>query len=371
MTIPKDVEHRIQRYKVIEHSIPIHMPFAISKESLFKAELLTIQITTETLVTGVGESSPFPSLTYDTLTTAREIAIELMEALVGYSPLQALAQIETLKSDTINRSMTGYVGVESALWDLHAKCSQKPLAKVFGNANLEKIRTDITLPLMEPDKVSEFSDFFGPFNFPVVKVKVGSHMGTDVACLEQLYQTPLGKKPLILDGNQAFSTPTAKKIVNLARSIGFDVLFFEQPVPEKDYTSLAQLADELPVPLCVDESVRTSQDLLELLARRIKPIVNIKIMKSGIAEALKIVDLASKAQCPLMIGGMFESEIAMTFSLHLACGIGVIRYFDLDTPYFFKDSLSKTHPWQKKDSNLFLPDGPGLGLDFPSSFTIK
>ena len=40
----------------------------------------------------------------------------------------------------------------------------------------------------------------------------------------------------------------------------------------------------------------------------------------------------------LMIGGMVESSLAMSFSAHLAAGLADFRYVDLDTPMFIAES---------------------------------
>ena len=64
--------------------------------------------------------------------------------------------------------------------------------------------------------------------------------------------------------------------------------------------------------------------------------VNIKPMKSGILEAIAIWNVATAAGLKLMIGGMLESPLAMSFSAHLAAGLGGFTYVDLDTPMFMQ-----------------------------------
>ena len=63
-----------------------------------------------------------------------------------------------------------------------------------------------------------------------------------------------------------------------------------------------------------------------------------------------------------MIGGMLESEIAMGTSLQLACGLGGIQHFDLDTPFFFKKFVCEESPWHRGRAELIRPSGPGHGL---------
>ena len=42
-----------------------------------------------------------------------------------------------------------------------------------------------------------------------------------------------------------------------------------------------------------------------------------------------------------MIGGMMESNLAMTTSAHLAAGLGCFDFIDLDTPFFIKGEVNR------------------------------
>ena len=64
--------------------------------------------------------------------------------------------------------------------------------------------------------------------------------------------------------------------------------------------------------------------------------VNIKVMKCGVIEALTIWNVVRAAGKKIMIGGMVESSLSMTFSVHLAAGLGGFSYADLDTPMFIQ-----------------------------------
>ena len=57
-------------------------------------------------------------------------------------------------------------------------------------------------------------------------------------------------------------------------------------------------------------------------------------MKSGVAQALDMATCARALGMQLMIGGMVESEIAMTTSACLAAGLGGFAAVDLDTHLF-------------------------------------
>ena len=67
-------------------------------------------------------------------------------------------------------------------------------------------------------------------------------------------------------------------------------------------------------------------------------VINIKLMKSGVAEALEVVEVARQAGVGLMIGGNIESILAMTMSACFAAGLGGFAFADLDTPLFLAEN---------------------------------
>jgi L-alanine-DL-glutamate epimerase-like enolase superfamily enzyme len=84
------------------------------------------------------------------------------------------------------------------------------------------------------------------------------------------------------------------------------------------------------VPICADESVFTSADAINIIRTGCADVINIKIMKSGIIEALDIAAIARSANIKLMIGCMLESSLGLGCSVHIAAGLGNFNYVDLD-----------------------------------------
>lgn len=311
---------------------------------------------------GLGECAPFPSLTYDDIASAKATAEMILAQCIGLSVDEGLLFLERHFKAFSTQSITGVVGVECALWDLKAQEQSLPLARLFGASRTETLSTDITMPIMSPQDIVSFWQLYEPYGFKTIKVKISGHVGSDSDMLAALFAlTPAGLS-YILDCNQGCSVASAVAILEVAQRLGMNVLFCEQPLPERDLSGLSQLARLTGVPLCVDETVRSVADLRAILDLGLRPIVNIKIMKSGVSEAMQIIKLAVSSGCPLMIGGMLESEIAMGFSLHMACGTGAFTYADLDTPFFFKQRLTVDSPWHRRAAQLHLPVGDGLGL---------
>jgi L-alanine-DL-glutamate epimerase-like enolase superfamily enzyme len=80
--------------------------------------------------------------------------------------------------------------------------------------------------------------------------------------------------------------------------------------------------------------VTSADDARRIVKERAAQVINIKLMKAGIATALDIAAVARDAGLALMIGGNVESILAMTGSACFAAGQGGFRFADLDTPFF-------------------------------------
>ena len=97
-----------------------------------------------------------------------------------------------------------------------------------------------------------------------IKVKVGAlSPAEDVARLEAI-RGEVPEARLLVDANGGYDTAGALEFLDglAKRQIGLDL--FEQPVPRDDWEGMTHLTSHSPVPICADESVRTSDDVMRL-----------------------------------------------------------------------------------------------------------
>ncbi len=342
--------------------LSIFIPFTISKESLTGADIVLVTLQAQGGETGVGEASPFPSLTGDTVLVAYETIKTYLPELYQKSTEAALDFLKTRRDIIRSQSVTAFTALEMAVWDLHGKLTGQSLSSIWGNANLPGIETDITMPIMPSSAVGEFWQLFAKYNFPIVKVKVSGHVDEDIAMIEALKKITPSSTKFTLDGNQAYQVETAAKLVQALDKIKVHPLFFEQPLAEDDWSGHKTLSSKIAIPICLDETVKTVADAQRVVREQTASMINLKIMKSGISETLGIIDVAVKNGIKLMIGGMFETEIAMGTSLQMACGTGKISFVDLDTPFFMTERITKNSAWHESNAYLRLPPGFGHGM---------
>jgi L-Ala-D/L-Glu epimerase len=139
-------------------------------------------------------------------------------------------------------------------------------------------------------------------------------------------------------------------------------VLLEQPVVRDDLDSMAAIRQETGIPVAADESVRSLADAQKVVAQKAADFINIKIMKTGVIEAVQIATFTIASGLKLMIGGMLETRIAMGCSFSLALGLGGFDMLDLDTPLLLTND-PVTGGYRYEGSRLQPWSGPGLDMN--------
>lgn len=142
---------------------------------------------------------------------------------------------------------------------------------------------------------------------------------------------------MILDANTGYSVNETLDFLAELRKVSIVPDLLEQPLAREDWDGMGQLTREAGVPIAADESCRSLRDAERIISEGLAQVINIKLAKCGVAEALDIAAVARANNIGLMIGGMVETRIAMGFSAHFAAGLGGFEWIDLDTPLLLAD----------------------------------
>jgi L-Ala-D/L-Glu epimerase len=100
----------------------------------------------------------------------------------------------------------------------------------------------------------------------------------------------------------------------------YDLAYVEQPVPPGDWAAVDWLANQSPLPVMLDESVATPNDIARICGYGGRIFAHLKLVKlGGIAPTMEAARLLSAAGVPFMIGQMNEGAAATAAALHVAC----------------------------------------------------
>ena len=157
-----------------------------------------------------------------------------------------------------------------------------------------------------------------------------------------------------VDANGGWALETAITMAAWLSDRGVDHL--EQPLPRGQEADLATLRATMTIPLIVDESCRTAEELVRI-ADRVDGI-NIKLMKcGGLDGALRLVHTARAHGLKILLGCYGNSALANTAAAQIA---GLVDYLDLDSHLNLEDDAF--HGAELDAGRLRLSAQPGLGV---------
>lgn len=367
-----NVSH-LESFELHFQKIPLHFSFHISGQEKPQYESIIIRLTDSKGNIGLGESAPFGYLTKDDIPLAHVEMESLLNHFKGKNILFILQNLDRFWTRRELRSVTAVSALQQGLMDLLCKGFGAKLWEAYRAWSVwEKasspsypvlgLPTDVTLPLIDPSLVSEFMEMGESLKVPYYKIKVGGNQSEDLDRIEFFMENNVRGVPFSLDGNQGFSASSATHFLEKLNHFGWSPLFFEQPLPENDISGLESLSHQWKTPICVDESVTSVVEAQNLKSRFPLRMINLKHMKSSLLEMIRVARWSYLNGISLMIGGMMESEIGMTHSLHFAYGTGWITWLDLDTPFFLKNFITLENPWNARSAHLEVPHPKGLGL---------
>jgi len=193
-----------------------------------------------------------------------------------------------------------------------------------------------------------------------LRIKLKIEPGNDIDLVRAVRRTFGDTMLLQVDANSAYSVSDAR---HLAQLDDFDLLLIEQPLPEEQVASHAELAKIVRTPICLDESIVSVEVAREALDTGACSIINIKPGRvGGYLEAKKIHDLCFERGVAVWCGGMLETGIGRAANLALAALPGFTLPGDTSASarYFHRDV---TAPFVLRDGHLDVPTGPGVGID--------
>ncbi len=330
----------IQAFEVAPLDIPLFEPFGISGGAQAVAANVLVTLVLADGTRGYGEAAPLPPYNGETQADALAVLRSAADWLTGRAVAldtwrEAAAEFRVRGGARCGSAQCAF---EMALLDALTRQAGLPLWKFCGGAGTE-LETDMTVTTGSASEAAAGARAIRARGIRMIKVKVGGKLGPahDLARIAAIHEVA-PDSPLILDGNAGVSRAAASELVRGIKARGVVPALLEQWLAKDDLAGARALGEESGWLVAADETVTTANDARRVVAARSAQVINIKLMKGGLAEAFDIAGVARGAGLDLMIGGNIESILAMTVSACFAAGQGGFRFADLDTPLFLAEN---------------------------------
>jgi L-alanine-DL-glutamate epimerase-like enolase superfamily enzyme len=337
------MDERVIGFEAWPVDVPLAQPFGIAGGVQDVARNVFVRVELEGGAVGHGEAAPLPAFNGETQERVLVSLAAARGAIVGSTaePVGDAPSAEGSADTAWGLAGAALCAVETAVFDA---LDRRTGRRMFGAA-AGSLVTDVTIPIGPLDACAEDARHWAARGFRRLKLKIGGAGPDDAIARALAVHAAAPDAELLLDGNAGLSAAGAIAVLRALSARGVRPVLFEQPCAKDDVAGLLAVAAASHVPVALDESASCEADVRRIEAapgfdaRRF--VVNVKPMKAGFREALRVAHRAhAVAGMRLMIGGMVETRLAMSAS---ACFVVAHRprldfaFVDLDTPLFLAD----------------------------------
>ncbi len=340
-------------------SLPLKRTFETSfgRESVKRALIITIR---ENDLEGFGEcvAMPTPYYSYETVNTAWYVISEFMvPRILGKDfkkPEDLIKALERIRGHNMAKS-----ALECAFLDLFCKKAGIPL-KDYLRGVRNKIESGVSIGIQPNIKsLLDLIDHYLDKGYRRIKVKIKPNW--DVNIVREI-RKEFGEIPLMVDANAAYSLADLEVFRLLDR---YNLMMIEQPLGYDDLIDHSELQRLIKTPICLDESVKSVNDLKVAIKLRSCKVLNIKIGRvGGILNAIKMHDLCLKNRIPVWCGGMLETGIGRAFNVAIASLPNFKFPNDISaSDRYFDEDIIEPPFMLNRDGTINVPTKPGIGVD--------
>lgn len=331
------------------------------------ADNVLVRLRTEDGVIGYGEASPYSPVTGETQQTDVAMGKSMVPILKGkdaFSIARIVSEMESFAPG--NGSIKA--ALETALWDICGKIAGQPICNLVGSYR-DSFETDMTVGIDTPQVMAEKAREVVRLGYTTIKVKVGDNPPLDIERIRAVRAAIGPDIKFRIDANQGWSPSQA---VHVLRAVADQQLqMCEQPVIYWDWPGLRFVRENVGTPIIVDESVHVAHDAIVGIRENAMDAINIKLMKcGGILQAIRIAQVADAANLKCMLGCMDETRVGLTAAAHVIASQKNIEFADLDA-FVFHDVDPVIGGMEVRNGMIYMPKGPGLGLDLDPAFVAK
>jgi muconate cycloisomerase len=360
---------KIARVEVFVLGFPFRAVFVLAGGVAGDASTLShrvlVKLTTEGGATGWGEATPTPRWTYETTET-------IVSTLRRYLA-PAVLGIPVWNLDALHRAMdravapgvtTGSPLAKSALdvaaHDAWGRALGVPVFQLRGACRRTRFDLSWMVSLQDPAEAERAVAEGLEAGYTVFDAKIGMHGEDGDFELVRRTRAAAGARRVQVDANRGYRVDAALR--QARRFADLEVALFEQPLDGFNLSGYRRLQAASPVPIGLDESLRSVADLLEYVRADAIGVAVAKVQRNaGLYRSRALCAAAGAAGLELSLSGLTETDLGLAAGLHLAAAFD-INPLQLNGPQYIDTTFLAERVWQG-GGQVSLPTGPGLGVE--------
>ena len=346
----------LKEIKYSPFSYKLKNPFQTSSGIISERKGFFVSVHDELGNDSIGECSPLPRFSYESyIEVEKFLSNELKQLLVNEIESdpgkikQTVAQFTKLQSVRF--------ALEQAMLGLVMR-RDKNFSKNNFYASKKTISVNAVIGFDEPENILAKIEEKYNAGYRTFKIKVGRENFSGDFELVRLVREKFSNRITIrLDANGKWDIDSA--VENLAKLSESDIEYIEEPC--RNLACLMKLAEHSRIPIAVDESLKTYENVEEVLKTpAIKFFVVKPMILGGIINAAQLIKEAEAYGKKIIISSAFETPIGKSALVFLASLASHNHAHGLDTAdMFFNPPITDPYPVQNShivfDSENFPP----------------
>ena len=261
--------------------------------------------------------------------------------------------------------------IETACWDMEARCAGIPLWKHLGGIQPE-IPCGVSIGIQDsPEELLQKIEPELSAGYQRIKIKIKPGWDLDIV---RRVREHFPEIRLMADANSAYTLADVQLFKALDK---FNLMMIEQPLAHDDVFDHAKLQKAIKTPVCLDESIKTPEDAKHAIELGACRIINVKLGRvGGHTQAKQLEAIARTNGIPVWCGGMLESGVGRAHNIAMATLAGFSLPGDVSASarYWHEDIIDP--PVTVSAGGLIAaPDKPGIGFavnrDRIDQFTVR
>src|SRR6266700_120415 len=249
--------------------------------------------------------------------------------------------------------------IETAYWDVEAKRAGIPLWQYLGGVQTE-IPCGVSIGIQDsPDALLEKIDKELAAGYQRIKIKIKPGWDLDIV---RRVRARFPDIRLMCDANSAYTLADVALFKALDE---FNLMMIEQPLAHTDMFDHAELQRQIKTPICLDESVHSTEDADHAIQLGSCRIINIKLGRvGGHAEAKRVENVCREKRIPVWCGGMLEAGIRRAHNIAMATLAGFTLPGDVSSSArYWEEDIVDPPVAVTARGTIIAPDRPGIGYD--------
>ncbi len=332
-----------------------------------------VRLETEGGAVGWGEATPTPRWTYETTET-------IVSTLRRYIA-PAVVGIEVWNLDALHRAMDRAISpgvttgsplaksaVDVAAHDALGRALDMPIHQLLGGRRRTTFDLSWMISVSDPSGARKLAEEGLAAGYEVFDVKVGMHGEAGDTELVRATRDVVGDRVIQVDANRGYTLAAARRQAERFADLG--VTLFEQPLDGFNLSGYRTLCAASRVEIGIDESLRSTADLIEYVRADAIHVAVAKIQRnSGFHRSRQLCETARAAGLGLSLSGLTETDLGLAAGLQLAAAFDVSP-LQLNGPQYIETTFLSDRLWRGGGS-VSLPEGPGLGVEVDETWVRR